>query len=683
MFKFSLSYVLLGSLASVLQAESLEKTFTVAVSNAVTHHIEMAPSTFRYGAQNGGVERLEGNCFVAVPFMDNPSFQSPWMPAPKMWLAISNRLQRIQLPPIKTESTTMSMAIGMIEKILQESDGSTNAPLKLSYYQDKRGSEEDEYIVPLDLPATNAFALTQLLRRHQELGKCSRDCKKESILRFKRVKDSQDSSTDYLPDCCKKQGKPLIRSRLNLKDGEDIVSLFGDFDTCSFTRVYTVPNRFFKCYPTEEHLKAATNEKLGRIMQFDFSFGRLSNLVRVDHGGPLMPGRTFSEQLNYFEEQMLLPFYKSSATWTKTCVSVGDGDERILFAYASDDGSFGGIWRYCAVKGEDGVLRERFIPCPMPLGFVDKDTLQFYTHREGVDATGQIKKECFAYTTHQGAVFRFDGQQFIPITSECDPSSGHALHAPPEETPSWFKSIVIPEFNIQKGTSIHHAIAYLENLLSSHGAPTNQHVRIVLIKGEKKKLGFSSVERSNPAGMFTNARAGLPALANRSISLHDALLLVSDICGLYPVFNKETATIELMDFDTYFRKTSYEKEYLFHMSVGVKMPTLQDWERLFYDEHKIPREYLRITLCSPLTTGIIKIRLLPGHYGEQADNIIQTACTKYHLKRFTLEHSQYEGETLMLIDNDTGAERIYRASYDPTGKRNERFEIRERRLTAD
>lgn len=683
MFKIALSCVLVGSLVAGLQAESFEKTFTVAISNALTHHIEMVSSTFRYGAQNGGVERLEGNCFVAVPFIENPLFQAPWMPPSKMWLAISNRLQSIQLPPIKTESTTMSKAIGMIEKLLQESDVSTNAPLKLSYYQDKRGPEEDEYIVPLDLPATNGFALVQLLKHQQALGKCSRECKKKSINRFEFAYDSHDSPTNNLPDCCKEQAKPKIRSRLNLKDGEDIVSLFGDFDTCSFTRVYTVPNRFFKCYPTEEHLKSATKEKLGRIMQFDFSFVRLSNLVRVDHGGPLMHGRTFSEQMNYFEEQMLLPFYKSSAMWLKTCVSVGNGDERMLFAYASDEGSFGGIWRYCAVKGEDGILRDRFIPCPMPLGFVDKDTLQFFTHKEGVDATGQTKKEYFAYTTHQGAVFRFDGQQFIPITSECDPPSGHALHTPPEKTPSWFKSIVIPEFNIPKGTSIHHAIAYLENLLSSHGTPTNQHVRIALIKGEKKKLGSSLVERSNAASMFTNARDGLPALAMRSTSLHDALLLVSDTCGLYPVFNKETSTVELMDFETYFRKTSYEKEYLFHMSVGVKMPTLQDWERLFYDEHKIPREYLRITLCSPLTTGIIKIRVLPGHYDEQADNIIQTVCARYHLIRFTLESAQYERATLMLIDHDTGTERIYRTSYDPTGKQNERFEIRERILIPD
>jgi len=291
MFKIALSCVLVGSLASVLQAESCEKTFIVAVSNAATHHIEMEPSTFRYGAQNGGVERLEDNRFVAVPFIENPSFQSPWMPTSKMWLAVSNRLQRIQLPPVKTESTSMSKVIGMIEKLIQKSEGPTNAPLKLSYYQDKRESEDDEYIVPLDLPATNAFALVQLLKHQQALGKCSRECKKNSINGFEFASDSHDSPTNNLPACCKKQGKPVIRSQLNLKDREDIVSLFGEIDVCSYIRVFAVPNRFFKCYPTEEHLKAAVEAKIGLTNQFDFGFYRPSNRLRVDHGGSAKYGR--------------------------------------------------------------------------------------------------------------------------------------------------------------------------------------------------------------------------------------------------------------------------------------------------------------------------------------------------------------------------------------------------------
>ena len=134
MFKLALSCVLAGGLASLLQAESLEKTFTVAVSNTATHHIEMVPATFRYGSQNGGVARLEGTRFVPVPFIEDPSFQTRGEHTPVFWLAVSNRLQRIQLPPIKIERTPMSKAIGMIEKLLQESDGTTNAPLKLSYY---------------------------------------------------------------------------------------------------------------------------------------------------------------------------------------------------------------------------------------------------------------------------------------------------------------------------------------------------------------------------------------------------------------------------------------------------------------------------------------------------------------------------------------------------------------------
>lgn len=652
MFKIALSCVLLGSLASVLQAESLEKTFTVAVSNAVTHHIEMVPSTFRYGAQNGGVARLESNRFVPVPFVENPSFQSSRVPIPKMWLALSNRLQRIQLPPIKIESTSMSKAIGMIEKLLQESDGSTNAPLKLSYYQDKRESEEDEYIVPLDLPATNAFALTQLLRRHKDLVK----------------------------------GKPEIRSKLVLKDGEDIVSLFGEIDVCSYIRVFAVPNRFFKCYPTEEHIKAAVEAKIGLTNQFNFGFYRQINCLRVDHGGSAKCGRTPWEQLTYFEKQMLLPFYQSSATWTKTCVSVGDGDERILFAYASDDGSFGGIWRYCAVKGKDGVLRDRFVPCPIPLGFVDVEGLNFIAHGEGLDAAGEIKKECFIYTTHQGTVFRFDGQQFIQIDQEWQVPQETQKSSAQVEYPL-LKAIVFPEVDIPKGMPFTNALAYIEQLtnlygpdqenLSRNSLATNRRIRIVLGKTASRHHDYSSSTKPSQAALSTNNFDVCPAISVRFISLRDVLILITGLYDLHPCFDQKEATIELMDYATYFRKASREKEYLLPARVGVRMPNLQDWERLFYEEYQIPRKELIIVSCSPLERGVLKIRAIPVPWSELVDDIVQVICKRYS-GRFKCErHVRDGGIRLVLIDHDTGTNQIYRTQIDPAGKRIERFELPE------
>lgn len=650
MFKSTLSCVLLGSLASVLQAESFEKTFTLAVSNAATHHIEMLPSTFRYGSQNGGVERLEGNCFVSVPFIENPSFQSPWMPPSKMWLTLSNRLQSIQLPPIKTESTTMSKAIGMIEKLLQESDGSTNAPLKLSYYQDKRESEEDEYIVPLDLPATNAFALTQVLRHHKAL-----------------VKDN-----------------PVRRSQLSLIAGEDSISLFSEIGGCSYIRVFEVPNRFFKSYPIEEHLKAAVATETGLTNQFFFGFYRQDNRLMVNHGGSIKYGRTPWEQLNYFEEQMLLPFYKSSATWTKTCVSVGDGNERMLFAYASDEGSFGGIWRYCAVKGEDGVLRDRFVPCPIPLGFVDVEALQFIAHGEGLDAAGEIKKECFIYTTHQGTVFRFVGQQFIQIDTEWQVPQETQKSSAHVEYPL-LKAIVFPEVDIPKGMPFTNALAYIEQLTSlygpdqeslSHNSPTtNRCIRIVFNLNEKRNQEHSSSTKPPHSALSTNSFDVCPAISARFISLRDVLSLITGEHNLYPYFDQEQVTIELMDYATYFRKASREKEYFFPARVGVRMPNLQDWERLFFVDYQIPKKELTIVSCSPLERGVLKIRVIPGPWSELADDIVQVICARYS-GRFKCErHVRDGGIRLVWIDRDTDTEQFYRTQIDPTGKRTERFEL--------
>lgn len=634
MFKSILSCVLLGSLASVLQAESFENTFTVAVSNATTQQIEMVPLTFRYGDTNGLVGRVEGNRFVAVPFIEDTSFQSPWIPTSKMWLAVSNRLQRIQLPPIKIESTSMAKAIGLIEKIIQDAEGPTNAPLKLSYYQDKKESEEDEYIVPLDLPATNAFALTQVLRRHKEL-----------------VKDN-----------------PVRRSQLLLIAGEDNISLFSEIGSCSYIRVFALPNRFFKCYPTEEHLKAAVETEIGLTNQFFFGFYRQDNRLMVNHGGSLKCGRTPWEQLAYFEKQMLLPFYESSATWTKTCISVGDGNERMLFAYASDEGSFGGIWRYCAVRGEDGVLRDRFIPCPIPLGFIDVEVLQFIAHGEGLNAAGEIKKECFVYTTHQGTVFRFDGEQFIQIDAEWQvPQETQKSSAPVETEYPLLKAIMFPEVTIPKGMLFTNALAYLEQLtnlygpnqedLSRNNTATNRRVRIVLGKTSPKDFD------------------ACPAISTRFISLHDALFLIADVYDLHPYYDQNEATIELMDYASYFRKASREKEYLFPARVGVRMPNFQDWERLLYEENQIPRKMLTIVSCSPLERGVLKIRVIPGPWSDLVDDIVQVICARYS-GRFTCErHVSDGGIRLVLVDHDTGTNQTYRTQIDPAGKRTERFEL--------
>jgi hypothetical protein len=634
MLKIALSCLLFGSLASVLHVESHESTFIVGVSNAVTHRVDRVPSTFRYASTNGLVERLEGNRFVPVPFIEAPSFQSSRVPIPKMWLAVSNRLQRIQLPPIKIERMTLSKAIGLIEKIIQDAEGSTHAPLKLSYYQDKRESEKDEYIVPLDFPATNAFALTQVLRRHQAL-----------------VTDN-----------------PVRRSQLSLIAGEDRISLFSEIDSCSYIRVLEVPNRFFKSFPIEEHLKAAVEAKLGLTNQFFFGFYRQDNRLMVNHGGSIKYGRTPWEQLAYFEEQMLLPFYQSSAMWLKTCVSVGDGNERMLFAYACDEGSFGGLWRYYAVKGEDGVLRDRFVPCPIPLGFVDVEALAFIAHGEGLDGAGEIKKECFVYTTHQGAVFRFDGEQFIQIESEWQlpqdtPKSSTNLE---NECPL-LNEIMFPEVTIPKGMLFTNALAYIEQLtniygpnqenLSLNSPTTNRRIRIV--------LGKTS----------TKAFDACPAISARFISLHDALFLIADVYDLHPYYDQNEATIELIDYATYFRKASREKEYLFPARVGVRMPHLQDWERLFYEEYHIPRKELAIVSCSPLERGVLKIRVIPGPWSELADALIQNICTRYS-GRFTLErHVREGGIRLVWVDQDTDTEQFYRTQIDSTGKRTERFEL--------
>jgi hypothetical protein len=615
------------------------------------------PLPFRYGDTNGLVGRLECNCFVAVPFIENPSFQSSRVPTPKMWLAVSNRLQRIQLPPIKIERMSMSKAIGMIEKVIQDSEGTTNTPLKLSYYQDKRESEDDEYIVPLDLPATNAFALTRVLRRHKEL-----------------VKDN-----------------PVRRSQLRLIAGEDCISLFSEIDGCGFTKVFEVPNRFFKYYPTEEHLKAAVETKIGLTNQFGFGFYRQINRLRVDHFGSVKYGRTPWEQLADFEEQMLLPFYESSATWTKTCVSVGDGNERMLFAYVSDEGSFGGIWRYCAVRGEDGVLHDRFIPCPIPLGFVDVEALQFIAHGEELDAAGKIKKECFVYTTNKGTVFRFDGQQFIQIESEWQvPEETPKSSANLEREHPLLKSVVFPEVDIPKGTPLTNALAYIEQLINDYGPDqedlalnsptTNRRIRIVLGKVASRHHDPSSSKKPSQVMPSTNDFNACPALSSRFISLHDTLALISDLYDLYPCFDQEQATIELTDYATYFRKASREKEYLFPARVGIKMPHLQDWERLFYEEYRIPRKELNIVSCSPLERGVLKIRVIPGPWSELADDLIQDICSRYS-GRFKLErHVRDGGIQLILVDQDTDTKLLYRTSYDDSGKRIERFKIQERAI---
>jgi len=653
MIKSILSCVFFGSLASVIQAGSYEKTFSVAVSNTLTHQVEIMPLTFRYGDTNGLVGRMEGSRFVAVPFIEDPSFQTRGEHIPAFWLALSNRLQRIQLPPIKIESTSMSNAVGMIEKLLQASEGPTNAPLKLSYYQDKRETEEDECIVPLDLPATNAFALTKLLRRHKEL-----------------VKDN-----------------PVRRSQLRLIAGEDIVSLFSEIDDCSsYIRVFAMPNRFFKCYPTEKHLKGAVEIKIGLTNQFDFCFYRQLNRLRVNHSGSVKYGRTPWEQLADFEEQMLLPFYKSSTTWRKTCVSVGDGNERMLFAYASDEGSFGGIWRYYAVRGEDGVLHDRFIPCPIPLEFVDVEALQFIAHGEELDATGKIKKECFVYTTNKGNVFRFDGQQFIQIDTECQviektqKSSAHI-----EEEYPLLKSVVFPEVDIPKGTPLTNALAYIEQLINDYGPDqedlalnsptTNRRIRVVLGKTVSQHHDHSSSTNHPQVELAKKGLDACPALSMRFFSLYDTLALISHLYDLHPYYNQKEATIELLDYATYFRNASREKEYPFPARVGVRMPHLQDWERLLYDEYQIPRKELTIVSCSPLERGVLKIRVIPGPWSELADDIVQVMCTRYS-GRFTLErHVRDGGVRLVLVDQDTDTNQFYRTQIDPGGNRTERFEI--------
>jgi len=696
MIKSILSCVFFGSLASVIQAESLEKTFTVAVSNDVTHQMEMVQATFRYSTTTGLVGRLEGNRFVPVPFI---SPKHLYLLTDRMDMI--RRLQTIQLPPIKIGSMTLSNAVNRIEELIRKADTSGQPPICVSY-RDRKKPVGEVSIIPLDIPATNAFAILKLFNCYScNLIKCSRDCIKTLPLNvMDNISEGNFFGPNHMdPDCCKSNVSVRAIPIVFARNGEVIVKLFGNEDWgCSIIRCYRVPPSFFKRYPSEVLFTKAIEDKMGLKNQFFVDFNRSFNLIRVDHGGSVNFGFDYDDQLSCFEEQMLAPFYETFNEWPKTCISVGQGNERMILAYSSEEESITGIWRYDAEKGVDGVLRDRFIPCKLPRGFFDVNSLQFLTHEEGLVTAGKTNEEWFAYATNAETVFRFDGQQFIPIPLDIPPKQEHAQ--PEDDINNLYpllKYIVLPEVRITKGMTFTNALAYIEELtnlylpsdrvqeidgLACAGATTNRRIRIVLGQFKNKGPMKISSQKTNLVDCSINNRETSSALSANFITLDNLLSLVTSLFvdyKLYPLVDQKNAMIELVDFETYFSKASIKKEYVFHMSVGVNMPTLQDWERLFYEKNSIPRDYLRITYCSPLKVGIIKIQVIPGEYAVLVDELIQAVCLRYHTKRFTMEKQTTNGKKqLILVDNDTGTEWLYRTSYDTSGKRIERFEIQER-----
>ena len=676
MFKFALSYVLLGSLASVLQAESLEKTFTVAVSNAATHHIEMAQSTFRYGATNGLVERLEGNRFVPVSFISPENLYLS-----KDRLDLIRRLQTIQLPPIMIESMPLSNAVKRIKELIRNADTTTHTPVRLSY-RDSKKSAGNVHLIPLNLPATNALSFLRFLNGNSSVTKCSPNCRRS--LPFNAMDNSP--APDVFapkrrdPDCCTSNQSFGGSTIVMIRNGELIIKIWGVEDWgCGLTRCYRVPPVFFKHYPSEDLFVNAIEAKMGLNNRLTVAFSQVPNFLRVEYCGRIDFGFDELDQLSYFEEQMLTPYFRAFLGWPKTCLSVSDGNERMLFAYASDEGSFGGIWRYCAVRGEDGVLRDRFIPCPIPRGIEDIEALKFIAHGEGVDTSGQIKKKWFAYTTNRGTVFRFDGEQFIQIESEWQAAQEPMIVSGRVNKDSpLFMSIILPEFQVPKGLSISNAIFCIEQLMNDYITTTNHHVHVVLNKNRVQKQEPASPEKYAPFVLPVKNKYVLPKLFGQPMTLHEAIKQLAYSSGIYPVFDDTHAKIELTDdYADYFRKASREKEYRIPARVGEKMPRVEDWERLFYEDYLIPREDLRIVSCSPLGTGVLKIRFVPGPWSEFIDSIVPSVGTRYP-GRFQLErHVRDGGIRLVLVDHDTGTNQTYRTQIDPTGKRTERFELPE------
>jgi hypothetical protein len=571
-------------------------------------------------------------------------------------------------------------------------------------YQDSKKPIGDVSIIPLDLPATNALAFLKLFNCHScNLIKCSRDCKKALPLNvMDNISEVDLFGPNHMnPECCKSNVSVRAIPIVFARNGEVIVKLFGNEDWyCSVIRCYRIHPSFFKRYPSKTLFTKAIEDIMGLNNQFFVDFNPLINSIRVDHGGSVSFGFDLVDQLSYFEEQMLAPFYETFNEWPKTCISVGQGNERMILAYSSAEESVTGIWRYDAEKGVDGVLRDRYIPCKLPRGIFDVNSLQFLTREEGLATARKTNKEWFAYASNAGTVFRFDGEQFIPIPLNIQPKQEHAQ--PEEDTNNPYpllKYIVFPEVRIPKGMTFTNALAYIEELtnlylpsdrvqeidgLACAGATTNRRIRIVLGQLKNKGQMKISSQKTNLVDCSINNRETSSAFSANFITLDNLLSLATSLFvdyKLYPLVDQKNAMIELVDFETYFSKVCIKKEYVFHMSVGINMPTLQHWERLFYENNAIPRDYLRITDCSPLKAGILKIQVVPGEYAVRADEIIQSVCLRYHTKRFTMEKQTTNGKKqLILIDSDTGTEWLYRTSYDTSGKRIERFEIQERAI---
>lgn len=652
----TVALIALTLLITVAYAEPVTQTFLVSVSNAMSGRLETVPVTLRFGETNGVIERLDGERFVQVPIRVKSGDTSQEKAMDRERLNLIRRLQRIQLPALKSGPLTLSNAVELITDTIHRADMSTQVPIRLRY-QDKKGPHRSTYLLPLDIPATNAFAVLCELS--------TQSCLDRPPVRktgeYQPVARSEEESPDLIAPVGWAYEGDWNSIVVFIRDGCVVVKPFGIEDWyCGVTRFYEVPKCFFSRFASEVIFACLAKNRLGLSDEISFQFLRKSQRLRVDFCGTPKFGFDVFDQLAYFEEHVLAPLIgECEQPQQFTCIPVDDGQRRLVLARATHAGGFLGTWCYVAEQGVDGMWREAFEVCPLAVGRVDDErvVLTQACVEEGQNKFfGRRPKRnvCWAYTSDDGAVFRFEHDRFVPVECQPDPVPLHAKTdtAPKDKRASLLDGVVVPDFRMINDP-ITNGIAQIQAIIDASPAPANQ-IRIVL----------------NPEG-FPDAATTVSTLSTRFVNAHDLLKTLADITGLQLIYNEQDKRAELVSQSVYTQRMSRVRTYQLPPRLWERLPTKEAWERLIGEDGCS----LFVDAYSPKTCSLA----VRSAYGEDglvvADNIVEGLYTAFP-GRFTLETNELRGRhEFVLTDTYRNIVRRYRSGIGKDGKRWERFEV--------
>lgn len=632
------------------------QTFPVTVSNAVSGKLETVPVTFRFGATNALVERFDGARFVPVPVAERDDALADAVRPDFNRVALIRRLQSLPLPAITSGTISLSNAVELIAGHIRRADTTGLPPVRL-LYRCRKGQTDDPYLLPLDIPATNAFEALWHLGR---LNGFPLSALKGGATSASR-RSEQNAVDPFAPSAADRAVGAYSGIIVFIRDGCVVVKLFGDEDWyCSVMRRYEVPPSFFKRFAKEYDFTRFASEQLGLVDQLSCNFLRGIGALMVTFCGTPQFGFDEFDQLALFEEEVLAPLVSEYSVPQHLRLDlVDDGKSRTLLARAARNNTFLGVWRYEAETGSGGVRRDGFVPCPLDLGMVDDDRLELVHvsvpgRRSGWLGNPSPEASYWALTSHDGAAFRFEGGRFHRVASEPDPGAVVAADAaaPEPDSAALFKGVTVPEFTV-RNEHLSNGLAQIQAAIDASPAPTN-----------RLKIVF------NPVGAPETV-TNVPALSARSISIYDALKLLADVSGLYRICSDQTRTAELLSHSSYTQRLSRCRAYLLPRRLCERMPAKTCWDELLADE----LQGVVVDAYSPEQRTLV----LRSAYGQDglavADRAVEQALVAFP-GRFTLENKEVNGKgELLLTDTYRDIVRRYRSGIGKDGKRWERFEI--------